>query len=123
MVKMLFSLVTALVGCLTCVVAMSVTVSVRSGARSGRITVLNEVYASKQACTYVIVHWSTIGNMKTEGSSSKPESIPNPFAEALAKIVSLPRAEMQRRLESAPKESVSRNKRYKYVPAKPQTKP
>jgi hypothetical protein len=44
------------------------------------------------------------------------------FNEALKRLVSVPRAEMQKRLENAPKESVSRHKRYKYVPAEPPAK-
>lgn len=46
-----------------------------------------------------------------------------PFSDALSKLVSIPRAEMQKRLDSAPKEAVSRHKRYKYVPAERPSKP
>jgi len=46
----------------------------------------------------------------------KRDSSPQPFAEALKRLVSVPRAEMQKRIEQAPKEPVSRHKRYKYVP-------
>lgn len=60
--------------------------------------------------------------MKIETSSESNVS-PAPFYEALSKLVSLPRSEAQERLAKAPKESVSRNKRYKYVPAKPPQKP
>jgi hypothetical protein len=42
---------------------------------------------------------------------------PHAFSDALKRLVSVPRAEMQKRIEQAPKESVSRHKRYKYVPA------
>jgi hypothetical protein len=51
--------------------------------------------------------------------SGQQSSDVQPFTEALSKLVSIPRAEIQKRLAKAPKESVSRNKRYKYVPAKP----
>jgi len=45
------------------------------------------------------------------------------FTEALSKIASMPRAEIQKRLAESPKESVSRHKRYKYVPAERPAKP
>jgi len=57
--------------------------------------------------------------MKTEPSESTSET--RAFSEALSKLVSVPRVEMQKRLESATKEAVSRHKRYKYVPAKAQS--
>ena len=38
------------------------------------------------------------------------------LTEALSKLVRVPRAEMQRRAESAPTEKTSKHKRYKYVP-------
>lgn len=46
-------------------------------------------------------------------------SVPNPktFTEALAKLVSVPRAEMQKRVENAPLEPFSRHKRFEYVPS------
>jgi hypothetical protein len=44
----------------------------------------------------------------TKGSSA--------FKEALSRVSSVSRDEMGKRLEQAPKESVSRHKRYKYVP-------
>jgi hypothetical protein len=59
------------------------------------------------------------GFMKTEPFSSRQQD--KPFAEALLKIVSVPRAEMQRRIKTVPEVPVSRHKRYKYVPAKPQS--
>jgi hypothetical protein len=48
---------------------------------------------------------------------------PNPFSEALKRLVSVPRAEIQKRIEQAPKEPASRHKRYKYVPAERPAKP
>lgn len=48
---------------------------------------------------------------------------PTAFEEALSKIVSIPRAEMQKRIESVPEVPVSRHMRYKYVPSKPPQKP
>lgn len=54
----------------------------------------------------------------------KPASMPQqPFSEALKRLVSVPHAEMQKRIEQAPKEPVSRHKRYKYVPAEHPGKP
>ncbi len=44
----------------------------------------------------------------------------NSFSEALGKLVSTPRAEVQKRAASLPATPVSRNQRYRYVPAKPQ---
>jgi hypothetical protein len=55
------------------------------------------------------------------GSSSSTNA-KGAFSEALAKIASLPRAEAQKRAESLPATPVSRNQRYKYVPAKPPQK-
>jgi len=55
--------------------------------------------------------------MKASPPSSSKEQVP--FTEALSKLISVPRVEAQRRLAEAPKEPVSRHKRYKYVPAKP----
>ena len=51
--------------------------------------------------------------MKLE-SSTKDGSA---FKEALSRVSSVSRQEMEKLLEQAPKESVSRHKRYKYVPA------
>jgi len=59
--------------------------------------------------------------MKTTPSS--PKATLGAFSEALSKIVSIPRAEMQRRIETVPEVPVSRHTRYKYVPAKPPSKP
>jgi len=42
------------------------------------------------------------------------------FAEALSSILSVSKPELQRRLDRTKSEKVSRYKRYKYVPAKPQ---
>jgi hypothetical protein len=50
-------------------------------------------------------------------------AVTNPMGTALAQILSVPRAEMQKRIEQAPKESVSRHKRYKYVPGERPAKP
>lgn len=61
---------------------------------------------------------STLLVMASKLPSSR-ESEPNPFAEALSKLVSVPRAEVQKRLSESPKEPISRHKRYKYAPAKP----
>jgi len=47
--------------------------------------------------------------------AEKPASTPQGFSEALAKLVSVPRAEMQRRLATAPPEKVDRRKKFKYV--------
>jgi len=47
--------------------------------------------------------------------AEKPASTPQGFSEALAKLVSVPRAEMQRRLANAPQEKVSKHKKFKYV--------
>jgi len=49
--------------------------------------------------------------------AEKAALTPKSFSEALGKLVSVPRAEMQRRLENAPSEKVSKNKKFKYVPA------
>lgn len=49
--------------------------------------------------------------------ADKPATTPNAFSEALAKLVAVPRAEMQRRLAEAPQEQVNKHKRFKYVPA------
>lgn len=51
------------------------------------------------------------------GNSKGEPSAKSTFSEALKRLVSVPRAEMQKRIQQAPKESVSRHKRYKYVPA------
>jgi hypothetical protein len=56
--------------------------------------------------------------MKNESSSSTRASS-EAFSEALSKLVSIPRAEMQKRIKTVPEVPVSRHKRYKYVPAKP----
>lgn len=61
--------------------------------------------------------------LKTNTSNEAPKLPPTAFAEALSKLVSVPRAEMQRRLNSAPKEPVSKHRRYKYVPEVPSEKP
>jgi hypothetical protein len=42
------------------------------------------------------------------------------FAEALSTALSVSKAELQRRVDRMKSEKVSRYKRYKYVPAKPQ---
>jgi hypothetical protein len=42
---------------------------------------------------------------------------PKAFSDALAKLVSVPRVEMQKRLANAAPEKVSKHKKYKYVPA------
>ena len=55
--------------------------------------------------------------------NSSSGQVQSPFSEALSKIVSIPRAEMQKRIASVPEVPVSRHRRYKYVPAKPQSKP
>ncbi len=39
-----------------------------------------------------------------------------PFTSALSKLVSVPRAEVLRRVAAAPIEKTSRHKRYKFVP-------
>jgi hypothetical protein len=49
--------------------------------------------------------------------AEKPASTPQGFSEALAKLVSVPRVEMQRRLANAPQEKVSKHKKFKYVTA------
>lgn len=55
--------------------------------------------------------------------ADKPTHTPNAFSEALAKLVSVPRAEMQRRLAEAPQEKVDKHKKFKYVPAESPAKP
>ena len=45
------------------------------------------------------------------------------FSDALKRLASVPKAEILKRIEQAPKEPVSRHKRYKYVPAVPAGKP
>jgi len=55
--------------------------------------------------------------VKTQGRS------PQAFSDALKRLVSVPRAEMQKRIEQAPKESALRHKRYKYVPAERRAEP
>jgi hypothetical protein len=57
--------------------------------------------------------------MQKRTTLSAPKPTSETFSEALAKIVSLPRAEMQRRIKTVPEVPVSRHKRYKYVPSKP----
>jgi hypothetical protein len=52
--------------------------------------------------------------MKNEPSSS-PRPASEAFSEALSKIVSIPRAEMQKRIKTVPEAPVSRRRRYKYV--------
>jgi hypothetical protein len=42
------------------------------------------------------------------------------FKEALTSAISVSKSELQRRLDAMKGEKVSRYKRYKYVPAKPQ---
>ena len=56
-------------------------------------------------------------------SKGEPSAKSQVFSEALNRLVSVPRAEMQKRIAQAPKESVSRHKRYKYVPAERPAKP
>jgi hypothetical protein len=55
----------------------------------------------------------------------KIEKPPSPeyrtFTEALSSILSLSKLELKRRLERSEPEKVSRYRRYKYVPAKPQS--
>jgi hypothetical protein len=55
--------------------------------------------------------------------SSSPTKPLEAFSEALSRIVSIPRAEMQRRIKNVPEVPVSRHTRYKYVPARPPSKP
>lgn len=59
--------------------------------------------------------------MKNSPSSSGLEN--QSFNEALSRLAKVPKAEILRRIEQAPKEPVSRHKRYKYVPAEPAAKP
>lgn len=63
--------------------------------------------------------------MRTPVKSSCNEPEPNPaaFSEALSKLVTIPRAEMQKRIKTVPEVPVSRHSRYKYVPAVPPQKP
>ena len=57
--------------------------------------------------------------MKIKASSlTQPAS--EAFYEALSKLVSIPLAEMQKRIKTVPEVPVSRHTRYRYVPAKPQ---
>jgi hypothetical protein len=51
-------------------------------------------------------------------SSSSAKNVSDAFPEALSKIVSIPRVQMQKRIKTVPEAPVSRHKRYKYVPAK-----
>ena len=53
------------------------------------------------------------------------DSLPNPkaFAEALKRLVTVPRAEVQKRVEQAKPEPSSRHTRYKYVPEEGHAKP
>ena len=55
----------------------------------------------------------------SESSSPNPKA----FAEALKRLVTVPRAEVQRRVEQAKPEPSSRHKRYKYVPSEHLAKP
>ena len=66
---------------------------------------------------------STILGMELKSSSSHEAQKRNvtAFEEALSKIVSIPRAEMQRRIKTVPEVPVSRHNQYKYVPAKAQS--
>ena len=56
-------------------------------------------------------------------SMKRDLSPPQPFSEALKRLVSVPRAEIQKRIEQAPKEAASRHKKYKYVPEDRPAKP
>jgi len=53
------------------------------------------------------------------------ETTPNPkaFAEALKRLVTVPRSEVQKRVEQAKPEPSSRHTRYKYVPSERPAKP
>ena len=55
--------------------------------------------------------------------AEKAALTPKSFSEALGKLVSVPRAEMKRRLADAPQEKVSKNKKFKYVPAEKAVRP
>lgn len=60
-----------------------------------------------------------LGMESKPASSGLQPSTPSAFGEALTKIASIPRAEMQKRIKTVPEVPVSRHTRYKYVPAKP----
>jgi hypothetical protein len=53
------------------------------------------------------------------------KSIPasNAFQEALSRLTSVSRAEMQKRLKDAPPEKVDKHKRFRYVPNENKVKP
>jgi hypothetical protein len=55
--------------------------------------------------------------------AEKPATTPKTFSDALAKLVSVPRAEMQKRLANAAPEKVAKHKKFKYVPADKAVKP
>jgi hypothetical protein len=55
--------------------------------------------------------------------AEKPDSTPQGFSEALSKLVSVPRMEMQKRLASAAPEKVSKHKKFKYIEADKSVKP
>ena len=57
--------------------------------------------------------------MKVKPAPSVNET--HAFSEALSRVVSLSRAEMLKPTKTVSEVPVSRHKRYKYVPAKPQT--
>ncbi len=61
----------------------------------------------------------------SEAESARKIRIQNPkaFEEALSNLVSIPRAEMQKRIKTVPEVPVSRHTRYKYVPGAVQPKP
>ena len=48
---------------------------------------------------------------------------PKAFSDALAKLVSVPRVEMQKRLAKAAPEKVSKHKKFKYIPSGKTVKP
>jgi hypothetical protein len=55
--------------------------------------------------------------------ADQPATTPKAFSDALAKLVSVPRTEMQRRLAIAPREPVLKHKKFKYIPADKTVKP
>jgi hypothetical protein len=55
--------------------------------------------------------------------AEKPAITSTGFSEALAKLVSVPRAEMQKRLTEARPEKVDKHKRFKYVSSESKVKP
>jgi hypothetical protein len=69
---------------------------------------------------FILLLCDTLPSMTVAPSSTNEKQA---FEEALSKLVSIPRAEMQKRIKTVPEAPVSRHKRYKYVPAKPQSKP